>query len=67
MVKRPIRRGPAGWECVIEKHVVEAEFEHGIQKGKVKFLIEGREYTKDLIDKKLIFDENKPGKFELQC
>ena len=66
MVKQQGRRGPAGWEHFFLKYNAEAEFEHGIQKGPVRFWINEREDQADLRDRQLIFDENKPGKFELK-
>jgi hypothetical protein len=63
MVKKQGPRGPSGWENFFVKYNAEAEFEHGVQKGPVKFWIDERESS--LIDKKLIFDETKPGRFEL--
>lgn len=63
MVKQQGPRGPAGWENFFQKWNAQAEFEHGVQKGPVKFWIDDREI--ELINKKLIFDETKPGKFEL--
>lgn len=64
--KRPWRRIPSGIEWMFLKYNAEAEFEHGVQKGPVKFWINEREDQADLRDRQLIFDENKPGEFELK-
>jgi hypothetical protein len=67
VVKRPWRKAPHGWEHMFIKYIAEAEFEHGVQISKVKKWIDGRKDQAVSLEANLIFDENKPGKFELQC